>query len=37
MKKLNIIVFANERECHKHVNNVCEKLSDLPENKNMFS
>lgn len=33
MKKLNVIVFANERECNKHTNNVCEKLSDLPENK----
>lgn len=32
MKKLNVIVFANETEFNEHANRVTAKLSDLPEN-----
>lgn len=32
MKKLDVIVFANETECNEHASRICEKLCDLPEN-----
>lgn len=32
MKKLNMIVFADETECNEHADRITAKLSDLPEN-----
>ena len=31
MKKLNVIVFANENEFGEHASRICGTLSDLPE------